>query len=115
MFWKGSAMGERCTWCDLIESGQRAVYEEPALVMFDTSTQPTSSRLTLVPRAHVSVVTELPVPAMAAVLAGLARATGPDSGRAVQVSPKPDELCLDHAHLHFDLVLEEPAGESQPA
>jgi hypothetical protein len=67
--------------------------------------------LTLVPRGHVGVVTELPVPEMAAILAGLSRLSKVvgsrrskrgESGFEIRAVPKGPPR--RQAHLRFDLV-----------
>jgi diadenosine tetraphosphate (Ap4A) HIT family hydrolase len=94
-----------CRWCLLLGSEGHTVHDEPAFVV--EQLRPGSGRpcLTLVPRAHVNVMTELPRPEMAAVLAGLSRASTllrQSSGApAVQIHAR--SRC---GHLYFEL---EPA------
>ena len=121
----------RCRWCDLAHSptphdlgqwasgedglrpldldgdGRSAAYEsqaeEAAFVAFgDVSDSPgLLGGLTLVPRKHVRVLTELPSPEMAEVLAGLSSAAA-----ALEKLPG-----VDRIEIHADT--DDPAGEGE--
>jgi diadenosine tetraphosphate (Ap4A) HIT family hydrolase len=101
-----------CRWCGLVKSGEHVVSDEPAFVVFEGRPRhPGRGYFTLVPKAHVSVLTDLPLREMGAVLAGLSRASetvrssaGCDS---VQVRAHPSGR-RGRGHLHFYLVPELP-------
>jgi diadenosine tetraphosphate (Ap4A) HIT family hydrolase len=102
-------MTDPCLWCQLVESRHYTVYEEPAFVVLKPSAQHGVGRLTLVPTDHVGAVTELKPPEMAAVLAGLSRASSSlrrqTGSRGVEIRARSEAARPGHAHLHFDWVL----------
>ena len=89
-----------CVWCQEPESIGSVLYEEDSFVLYApgvASCAPES--LTLVPRAHVAVLTELSDDGMAAVLAELSRL-------ARTVTPTEQFTVVTHAdldggHVHF--------------
>lgn len=93
-------MTEACTWCALVHSGCGVLYEcdDFSLIVPAASGCPDSA-LTLVPRAHVAVLTDLDPGAMAAVLAGLTRIRG--AMGPVQDLHMTAHLDADAAHVHF--------------
>ena len=100
--------GVACRWCRWLGAQGATVIDDPAFVVVETPTRRRGRCLTLVPRAHVNVVTELPLPQMAAVLAGLSRASDVlrySSGEAgVQVNALPHSGSPDGEHLHFQVA-----------
>jgi diadenosine tetraphosphate (Ap4A) HIT family hydrolase len=99
--------GVACRWCRLLGSQGRTVYDEPAFVVVETPARRRRRSLTLVPRAHVNVVTELPLPEMAAVLAGLSRASDflrhSSGGAGVRINAHPRSGRPADGHVHFQL------------
>ena len=89
-----------CVWCQDPASIGSVLYEEENFVLFApgaASCAPES--LTLVPRAHVAVLTELSADGMAAVLAALSRLAGDvDPHEQFTVITHGD---LDGGHVHF--------------
>ena len=109
--------GMTCRWCRPIGFTGRTICDEPSFVVVETPPGRGARSLILVPRAHVNVVTELPRSEMAAVLAGLTRASEllrRTSGAAeVQVHAHSDQP--GHGHLYFQLgtvcSANEPSGD----
>jgi diadenosine tetraphosphate (Ap4A) HIT family hydrolase len=105
---------ETCRWCRLLCSDEHVVCDAPAYVVMEGLSRRRPGALTLVPKAHVSVVTELPLQEMASVLAGLSSAS--DTLRRTSGSPSVHIRALSRAgdpgrgHLHFQLVTEPPAN-----
>src|SRR5580700_10539946 len=102
-----------CRWCRMVESGAHAVEDDGAFVLFG-SLPGRRGVLTLVPKAHVSALADLPLPHMAAVLGGLTRAS--DRLRAtagacgVNIRPHPTTRGRrGRTHVHFQLAPEEAA------
>lgn len=114
---KGVSVLSGCRWCQVVEFDEHIRYEEAAFVLVERGAHRTAGALTLVPRQHVSMLTDLPSPEMAAVLGGLSRATGwlrDESGPCrVEVRVHPHGTRRS-GHLHFHLVLTPVAGEQQP-
>ena len=102
--------GVACRWCRLLGSEGGMVYDDPTFVVVATPARRRGRSLTLVPRAHVNVVTELPLPEMAAVLGGLSRASDllrhNSGGAGVQINAHPSSARLGHGHLHFQLTVQ---------
>jgi diadenosine tetraphosphate (Ap4A) HIT family hydrolase len=99
-----------CRWCDLVKSGQYVVHDEPAFVVLEGLPRYAGrGYLALVPKAHVRVVTDLPVHEVGAVLAGLSRVSETMRGRrgcdGVEVRAHPSGRRA-RGHLHFYLVPE---------
>ena len=90
-----------CTWCAVVKSGSGVLYECEAFSLIGpVAAECPSSPLTLVPRAHVAVLTDLDPAAMAAVLAGLTRikeAVGPAD--ALHLFAHLDAKAA-HVHVH---------------
>jgi diadenosine tetraphosphate (Ap4A) HIT family hydrolase len=99
--------GMACQWCLPLGSEGRAIYDEPAFVVAELPPGSGRRSLLLVPRAHVNVVTELPRSEMAAVLAGLSRASTllrQTSGASdVQIHPRSGSDSRGGGHLRFEL------------
>jgi diadenosine tetraphosphate (Ap4A) HIT family hydrolase len=97
---RGSTGTVTCVWCQQPESIGSVLYEEESFVLLEpgaASCAPDS--LTLVPRAHVAVLTELSPDDMAGVLAGLSRL-------ARDVPPMEQFTVVTHTeldggHVHF--------------
>ncbi len=90
--------------------------EEAAFVLLERSLRGDARGFTLLPRAHVKVLTDLPAPQMAAVLAGLKRAStrlrrevGPCE---VEVQVFPHGLHPRAGHLRFYLIPQAEAVHS---
>jgi diadenosine tetraphosphate (Ap4A) HIT family hydrolase len=108
-----------CRWCEIIEGRGTALVTDPAFVIVDPGQIGCADgNLTLVPRAHVSVLSELGSEDMAAVLAGLSRlltAIKRASGATrVEVQAHP-EHSSDPTHLHFHVVAEGTDATSEGA
>ncbi|HTZ07453.1 MAG TPA: hypothetical protein VMB72_00180 [Acidimicrobiales bacterium] len=102
-------MTDPCTWCDLVGSGAGALYESESFTLLG-AVVPCPFPLTLVPRAHAAVLTDLDPGAMAGVLAGLARLS-----RAVRPTDRLDISAHlgaggDHVHFHPTLTSLGPVG-----
>ncbi len=99
--------GMACRCCRPIGSAGRTICDETSFVVVETSPGRGAHSLILVPRAHVNVVTELTPPEMAAVLAGLTRASEfmrRTSGAAgVQVHAHSGSGQPGRGHLYFQL------------
>ena len=96
-----------CRWCRLVETEEHVLYDEPAFVVVEPLPRARGGYLTLVPKTHVGVITELPLPQMAAILAGLSRASDRMKGSAsggVQVRPHPSGSRRARGHVHFNLM-----------
>jgi diadenosine tetraphosphate (Ap4A) HIT family hydrolase len=98
--------GMACRWCRLGAEG-RTIYNQPAFVVAEVPLGSGRRSLVLVPKAHVDVVTELPRSEMAAVLAGLTRASKllrqTSGAAAVRVHPRSGSGRRGRGHLHFEL------------
>jgi len=98
-----------CRWCDLLEGARPVVYEEKAYVLLAPGAgRCARNNLTLIPRSHVAVITELPAEEMTAVLAGLSKlssllrqAYGVDR---VDIWAHPKNASRRAGHLHFHPV-----------
>jgi diadenosine tetraphosphate (Ap4A) HIT family hydrolase len=116
---KEPARIETCRWCRLLDSDEQLLCDEPVFVLVGPAGRSRSGHLTLMPKAHVSTVTELSPPDMAAVLAGLTRAS--DLVRAtgaadVQIRPHPSGGRRGRGHLHFRLLpLRQPREQALSA
>ena len=126
-------MGEKsntargCRWCRLARSGDHVIYEEAAFVVLEGPSRRRGGYVTLVTKAHADVMTELPLPQMAAVLAALTKLSeqvrASSGAPSVQVRPHPSRHSRGTGHLHFHLVPQLPGtrnvwddpGESQSA
>jgi diadenosine tetraphosphate (Ap4A) HIT family hydrolase len=99
-----------CRWCRVVESGDHVVQDEPAFVVMEGSSRRRGAYLVLVTKAHVNVITRLPVSEMGAVLAGLTRASdalAQISGPVrINVYAHPVGRRGGRGHLHFRLVPE---------
>lgn len=106
-----------CRWCRLVESGDHVVYDCPAFVLLEGPSRRRGGYLTLVTRAHASLLTELPAREMAAVLAGLTKASermrGASGSDGVQIRPHPSGAGGARGHLHFQLVPEVPGARKR--
>ena len=99
-----------CCWCEWLETGWPVLHEDDAFVVLAPGVGSCSrTGLTLLPRAHVPVLSELAPDAMASVLAGLSRLS-----RAVRQTCGLDDLAIHthpadgpdlEGHLHFHPVL----------
>jgi len=97
-----------CKWCDLLEAGS-FLSEEPAFVVLAPGASKCSGgHLTLVPRAHESLLTRLEPEEMASVLAGLSSLVlslkRTHHVRDVEVRVHPRIPSEHHPHLHFHLI-----------
>ncbi len=105
---------ETCHWCRLLWSDEHVACDAPAYVVMKGLSRRRPGALTLVPKAHVSVVTELPLQEMASVLAGLSSAS--DTLRRTSGSSSVHIRALSRAgdpargHLHFQLMTGPPAN-----
>jgi diadenosine tetraphosphate (Ap4A) HIT family hydrolase len=98
-----------CRWCDLLEAVRPVVYEEEAYVLLTSGVDWCArNNLTLMPKSHVEVITELPAEEMTAVLAGLSKlssllrqAYGVDR---VDIWAHPKNPFRHTGHLHFHPV-----------
>ena len=103
-----------CRWCRMVESGVHALEDDVAFVLFG-SLPGRRGGLTLVPRAHVGALADLPLPQMAAVLGGLTRAsdrlreTSGACGVRIQPHPTATRRRGGRSHVHFQLAPEEAA------
>jgi diadenosine tetraphosphate (Ap4A) HIT family hydrolase len=94
-----------CRWCQLVETEDHVLYDEPAFVVVESPSRARGGYLTLVPKAHVRVITELPIAHLSAVLAGLSRASERMRGSGgVQVRPHPSGGRRGRGHVHFNLM-----------
>lgn len=110
----GSEMVEKtnkttvCRWCRLVTSGDHVVYDEPAFVLLEGPSRRRGGSLTLVTRAHASLLTDLPAPEMAAVLAGLTRASeqmrSASGAKSIEIRSHPSGASSARGHVHFQLV-----------
>ncbi|MGH9106467.1 MAG: HIT family protein [Acidimicrobiales bacterium] len=96
-----------CHWCALVRSGRYCLEQTPGFVVLKADA-PRCSNVTLVPREHVSVLTDLPGPEMALVLAGLSRTSNAlrqeEGPCGVEVRAHPAGTSAQGGHLHFHLV-----------
>jgi diadenosine tetraphosphate (Ap4A) HIT family hydrolase len=103
-----------CRWCRLVESGDHVVFDGPAFVLLEGPSRRRGGYITLVTRAHASLLTELPAHEMAAVLAGLTKASermrGTSGTDGIQIRPHPSGASGGRGHLHFQLVPEVPGA-----
>jgi diadenosine tetraphosphate (Ap4A) HIT family hydrolase len=101
-----------CRWCRLVESGDHVVYDGPSFVLIEGASRRRGGYLTLVTRAHASLLSELPAREMAAVLAGLTKALerlrGASGSDDIQIRPHPSGAGGARGHLHLQLVREAP-------
>jgi diadenosine tetraphosphate (Ap4A) HIT family hydrolase len=105
---------ETCRWCRLLWSDEHVVCDAPAYVVMEGLSRRRPGALTLVPKAHVGVVTELPVQEMASVLAGLSSASDTlrrtSGSSSVHIRAHSRAGDLGRGHLHFQLVTDPPAN-----
>ena len=110
---------KRCRWCRLVQSGEHVVVDEPAFVVFEGPARRGGGYLTLVTRAHASVITELPLGDMGAVLAGLTRVsdrlTGTAGAAEVHIYAHPVGRPRRPGHLHFRLVSDRSSNGKRSA
>ena len=109
----GSNSAKACRWCRLVESGEHVVCDEPAFVVLEGPARRRGGYVTLVTRAHVSVITQLPLAEMGAVLAGLTRTSDQmtrTSGSRVHIHAHPVGRRGGRGHLHFRLGPESPVA-----
>ena len=89
-----------CSWCQEPESIGSILYEEESFVLFAPGVAPCApDSLTLLPRAHIAVLTELSTEGVASVLAELSRF-------ARAVTPTEQFTVVTHTdrdsgHVHF--------------
>jgi diadenosine tetraphosphate (Ap4A) HIT family hydrolase len=96
-----------CRWCRLVETEEHVLYDEPAFIVVEPLARARGGYVTLVPKTHVSVITELPLAQMAAVLAGLSRASDRMRGSGaggVNVRSHPSGSRRGRGHVHFNLM-----------
>lgn len=116
------AMGEKptgprsCRWCRLVQSGERVVYDEPAFVVLEGPSRRRGGYLTLVTKAHVSMLTDLPLSQTGAVLAGLTKVSERlrDCSGAMAVDVRAHRSggrSGGNGHLHFRLMPDLPAAQ----
>jgi len=126
ILWRAESVNEvtvslrDCRWCEMVEAGASVLVADPAFVIVDPEGIGCAhGNLTLVPRAHVSVLSELGSEEMAAVLAGLSRLLTAIK-RASQVTSVEVQAHPEHAteptHLHFHVVAQgsDAAGAGAP-
>jgi len=96
-----------CQWCSMLAEAASAtvLVEDAAFVIVDPGQMCCPGGvLTLVPRSHVSVLSELDSAEMAAVLAGLSRLLGAmkrvSRGSRVELRAHP-KRAVEGTHLHF--------------
>ena len=87
------------------------VYEDPTFVVLASGVSECAhGHMTVLPKAHVSVLTELTAEDMSSVLAGLSRLVQTikeaQDAQDVQVVAHPELPERQHEHLHFHLVPE---------
>jgi diadenosine tetraphosphate (Ap4A) HIT family hydrolase len=109
---------ETCRWCRLLWSDEHVVCDAPAYVVMEGLSRRRPGALTLVPKAHVSVVTQLPLQEMASVLAGLSSASDTlrrtSGSSSVSIRAHSRVGGPDRGHLHFQLMTEPPANGRAP-
>jgi diadenosine tetraphosphate (Ap4A) HIT family hydrolase len=101
-----------CRWCKWLDTAWPVLYEDETFVVLAPGAEHcTRNRLTLLPRVHVPVLTELPQAAMGDVLAGLSRLSlavrttcGVDD---VAIQSHPADASHPDGHVHFHPVLHE--------
>jgi diadenosine tetraphosphate (Ap4A) HIT family hydrolase len=100
-----------CRWCDLFDSPGHFVSEAPAyVVLAPGSSKCAAGHLTLLPRAHVALLTDLEPEDLASVLAGLSRLVRSlkEAYKVTEVEirahPRSPSGHHAHAHLHFHLI-----------
>jgi diadenosine tetraphosphate (Ap4A) HIT family hydrolase len=99
-----------CCWCEWLETTWPIVYEEDAFVVLGPGSERCRrNNLTLVPKTHASLLTDLPPRAMADVLAGLSKLSlavrttcGWDE---VEITTHPADISGQGGHVHFHPVL----------
>ena len=99
-----------CCWCEWLEATLPIVYEEEAFVVLGPGSERCRrNNLTLVPKTHASLLTDLPARAMADVLAGLSKLSlavrttcGLDD---VEITTHPADISGQGGHVHFHPVL----------
>jgi diadenosine tetraphosphate (Ap4A) HIT family hydrolase len=94
-----------CPWCDLLQTQDFLYQEESFVLLSPGAARCARNQLTLLPRTHVSVLTEMPAREMTAVLAGLSRLSavlrrvcGVDT---VELWSHPKYPSRRAGHLHF--------------
>lgn len=112
-----SKSSKACRWCRLVESGDHVVFDGPAFVLLEGPSRRRGGYLTLVTRAHASVLTQLSAPEMAAVLAGLTKASermrSTSGADGIRIRSHPSGPGGGRGHLHFQLV-PEVSGAQKP-
>jgi diadenosine tetraphosphate (Ap4A) HIT family hydrolase len=96
----------KCRWCRWLETTSPVLHEdETFLVLAPGAERCARNRLTLLPKTHVSALTDLSPDAMVAVLAGLSKLSmvvretcGLDD---VDIHAHPADASRHHGHLHF--------------
>jgi len=94
--------------------------EEPAFVVLAPgASKCADGELTLLPRAHVSVLTELGSEDMASVLAGLSKLVRnlkqAEKMKDIEVSAHPAVVASErHNHLHFHLIPRDVSAHQAP-
>ena len=90
-----------CFWCQQPESIGSVLFEEDSFVVFAPGAASCAPKsLTLVPRIHVAVLTELPAHGMADVLAGLSKlASTATRVEQFKVVTHVEPTC-GHVHFH---------------
>jgi diadenosine tetraphosphate (Ap4A) HIT family hydrolase len=108
-----------CRWCHLVESRQHLLSETAALVVAGPGAPRCAGYVTVVPRQHVSVLGQLPLPEMAAVLAGVSKVSESlrqETGAAgVEIRAHPRRSGGSGSHLHFHLVPGPAWAAAQPS
>jgi len=99
-----------CCWCEWLETTWPVVFEDAAFVVLAPGAERcTRNSLTLVPRAHAPLLTELSAHDMADVLAGLSRlslAVRRACGlHRVEIQTHPADVSGRGGHVHFHPVL----------
>lgn len=99
-----------CRWCRLVETKANVVTDETAFVVLAPGADRDPTYLTLVPKTHVAVVSELPPAEMAVVLGGLTSASEllrrTVGAPGVRIRPYPKSPQSGGNHLRFRLVPE---------
>jgi len=99
-----------CCWCEWLETTWPVVFEDAAFVVLAPGAERcTRNSLTLVPRAHAPLLTELSAADMADVLAGLSKlslAVRRTCGlHDVEIQTHPADVSGREGHVHFHPVL----------
>ena len=99
-----------------MESGEHVVRDDPAFVVLEGPARSRGGYVTVVTKAHASVMADLPVGQMGALLAALTRESerlNRTSGGTIQIHAHPSGRRNAQGHLHFRLV-PEPLIDGRP-